>query len=180
MIAWAPFVHAAATYDLSHLHPYVCQFVRPAKGDLPERVFEVQIMFSLHCFTRGVQPGDDLGGPLAYSDNRETRIFDFERYERSKQLKEIIEGLPKAPCFHTGQDNFFTIKTLNPATGQEECYEIYFTASRSGTVPRRLNLFIQSAYVRDRYHPNQPSRKKIGFLVVLHNKLAGLPIKVPK
>lgn len=180
MILWKPFEHECESYDLSHLHPYMATFEQPAKGEQPARQYDVQVFFSLHCFTRGRGTGDDLQGPLAYSDSRETRIFDHARYECSKRLRTIIEELPKSPCYHTDHGNFFTVRALNEATGVEESYEVYFTASRSGTKPARVNLFVQSAYVRDRLHTNQPVRKKISFFVILHNTLNARPIKAQK
>lgn len=179
MIKWKAFEHESGTYDLSHVHPYLVTFEQPAQGERPPRQYEVQVIFSLHCFTRGAKPGDDLEGPLAYSTPRETRIFDFDRYEQSKQLASIIEALPKSHCFHTSRGNFFTVRLLNPSTAQEESYEVFFAASKSGEKPGRLNLFVQSAYVRDRRHQSQPRRKKISFFVILFNTLRDKPIKVP-
>lgn len=180
MINWKPFEHESGTYDLSHLHPYMATFEQPGKGAQPARLYEVQVIFGLHCFTRGIGPGDDLQGPLAYADTRETRIFDHGRYECSKRLQKIIEELPKSPCYHTGHGNFFTVRLLNERTGSEESYEVYFTASRSGTKPARVNLFVDSAYVRDREHTNKPMRKKISFFVILYNTLNAKPIKTPQ
>lgn len=180
MIKWKPFVHAGVTYDLSHLHPCVHTFEQPAKGDKPSYAYQVQVIFSLHCFTHKAGLTEDVTGPLGYADSRETRIFDFARYEQSKLLRDIVATLPTSPCFHTNHGNFFTVKSLNPATGQEETYEVYFTASRSSSTAAPLNLFVQSAYVRDWWHVNKPARKKIGFFVILHNTLNGRPINVPK
>ena len=180
MIAWKPFIHGAASYDLSHLHPFVQTFEQAAQGDKPARTYQAQVIFSLHCFTHDAVGAEDLKGPLGYADSRETRIFDFARHEQSKQLPDIVRALPALPCFHTNYGNFFTVKSLNPTTGQEETYEVYFTASRSSSKTIPLNLFVQSAYVRDRLHTNKPSRKKISFFVILHNTLTGRPIKVPK
>lgn len=174
---WRPFQHAGCTYDLSHLHPYTVAFVQPAKAALPARTYELQVIFSLHCFSRGARPGDDLEGPLAYADSRETRIFDIGRYDCSKQLRAIIGELPASPCYHTHHGNFFTVRTVNEETGAHESYEVYFEVSR-GKVPP-LNLYVQSAYVRDRLHTNRPARKKISLFVILHNTLHGKPIKAP-
>jgi len=180
MIAWRPFVHEGTNYDLSHLHPFVHMFEQAAQAGKPARVYPVQVIFSLHCFTRGADGIEDPKGPLGYADSRETRIFDFGRYAQSQQLPEIVRALPTSPCFHTDHGNFFTVRLLNAATGQEDTYEVYFTASRSSSKVVPLNLFVQSAYVRDRLHANRPSRKKIGFFVILHNTLNGRPIKAPK
>jgi hypothetical protein len=180
MIAWSPFVHGDVTYELNHLHPLNLTFEQAAKGDKPQRTYAVQVIFSLHCFTREALATEDLKGPLGYADSRETRIFDFARYEQSKRLVDIVKALPTSPCFHTNHGNFFTVKSMNPSTGQSETYEVYFTASRSSSKVAPLNLFVQSAYVRDRQHVNKPSRKKISFFVILHNTLNGLAIKAPQ
>jgi hypothetical protein len=180
MIAWRAFVHDGQTYDLSHLHPQLINFTQKAKGEKPAREYEVQLVYSLHCFTRGCHADVATDNALAYSDSRETRLFDFGRYECSKQLPEIVRALPVSPCYHTGHGNFFTVKLFNALLGEEETYEVYFKASRSSTRPVRLTLFVQSAYVRDRAHGNPPSRKKINFFVILHNTLHRKPITMPK
>lgn len=180
MIQWRPYIYEGVVYDLSHLHPFVHTFEQAATGDKPACTYQVQVIFSLHCFTHAADGTEDVAGPLGYADSRETRIFDFARYEQSKLLRGIVAALPTSPCFHTNHGNFFTVKSVNPKTGQEETYEVYFTASRSGSKEVPLNLFVQSAYVRDRQHANKPSRKKIGVFVILHNTLNGKAIKVPK
>ena len=125
MISWKPFVHDGTTYDLTHLHPFVQTFEQAAQGEKAARSYQVQVIFSLHCFTHDAVGAEVLKGPLGYADSRETRIFDFIRYEQSRQLPEIVRALPALPCFHTGHGSFFTMKGLNPATGQEETYEVY-------------------------------------------------------
>jgi hypothetical protein len=42
-----------------------------------------------------------------------------------------------------------------------------------------LNLFVQSAYIRDQAHQSRPKRKPIGFFIVLYNRQAGRPINPP-
>ncbi|OJZ06388.1 hypothetical protein [Variovorax sp. 67-131] len=181
MSAWKPFTHEGTSYVLSHLHPFVHTFKQAEQVGKPERSYPVQVIFSLHCFTRGADGiEEDPKGPLGYADSREMRIFDFGRYAQSRQLPEIVRALPMSPCFHTNHGNFFTVRLVNAATGQGDTYEVYFTVSRSSSKVVPLNLFVQSAYVRDRLHANRPARKKIGFFVILHNILNGRPIKVPK
>ena len=133
MIEWTPFTYEGAGYDLSHLHPFVHTFQQAEQVGKPARSYPVQVIFGLHCFTRGAQGNEDLKGPLGYADSRETRIFDFGRYTLSRQLPEIVRALPTSPCYHTSHGNFFTVRLLNPATGQEDTYEMYFTASRSSS-----------------------------------------------
>jgi len=129
-------------------------------------IFVVEVIFSLHCFTHKLPLGT-YDRDLTYSDARETRLFDFERYELSKRLPEIIETLAQRKCFHTGYGNFVTVEVVRE-DGTSVNYHVFFTVSKSDR-KKRVNLYIQSAYV--------PSRKvgtldkPIRFLVILHNTL---------
>jgi hypothetical protein len=116
---------------------------------------------------------------LLCGDDRESRVFDFVRYELSKRLPEIIEGLAQRKCYHTGKGNFFSVEIVRE-DGQVVEYDIFFAASRSST-KGKINLFVQSAYVRDAdYASNRPHRKPVGFYVILFNTLNNRPIKTPK
>lgn len=177
MISWKAFIHLGVEYDLSHLHPSRIQYVQPAKNGLPEKTYNVEISYSLHCFSKSREPGCD---PLLnYSDARETRTFDPKRYELSKQLPQIIQELGQRRCMHTGKGNFFVIEVSVPNSANEE-YEVYFDIERSPT-KGMVRLFVQSAYVRDTTHGNRLSvTKPISLYVILYNKLNGKPIKVPR
>lgn len=177
MSRWKPFQHAGITYDLSHLNSFLHTFEQPAKGELPARIYTVQVEFGLHCFTRDGGPRDDLQGPLAVTHQNETRIFDFRRYERSKELAAIVRQLPKQPCFHTKKAaNFLTIKSINDA-GAVDSYEVYFSVRRMAAAGR-LFLMVKSAYMRDAKHANKPAKKKVDFFVLLHKRLEGTPVSV--
>lgn len=177
MIAWFPFRSSEATYDLSHLHPRRIEFVQAAKGDLPERRYQVQLIYGLHCFTRSPAPGEAIDPTWQYSDSREARIFCPRRYEFSKLLPGIVESLAARPCYHTEKGNFFVIELVDEV-GITQQYEVYFTASRA-TERGVLNLYVQSAYVRDKAHLNRPQRKSIRLQVILYNTLHNKPIKAP-
>ncbi len=170
---WKPFQHGPAIYDLAHLHPRELQFVRPEKDGKPAVTFTVDVTFSLHCFTRSIPKVGGHDRTMEYSDARETRLFDFDRYRLSKWLPEIIETLAERKCQHTGHGNFFTVELITD-NGTTVDYDVFFTASKSSR-RGRVNLYIQSAYVRER---NQlPGGKPIRFLIVLHNTLNKIPIK---
>ncbi len=174
---WRPFQYRERVYDLAHLHPRTVEYAQPAKGTAPERIYRVDIRFGLHCFTRGRQVKEASDSDLHYADERETRIFDFERYELSKYLPDIIAGLERRKCFHTGKGNFFSIEIVLNGGGTVE-YDIFFVASRSA-LRGRINLFVQSAYVRDKDHSSsRPAKKPIGFYVILFNTLHNRPIKI--
>lgn len=173
MIKWESFKYNGTEYDLSHIHPETIKYIQPAKGELPEKIFTVEICYSLHCFTKGnLQiPEHD---PLRYSDARETRLFDFYRYELSKKLPDIIKGLDKKPCMHTGHGNFFVIEIIAP-DGKKEEYEVYFEVKKSK--PNIAHLMVNSAFVADGNRIRKQT-KKISLYVILTNKLTGKPIKI--
>jgi hypothetical protein len=63
---------------------------------------------------------------------------------------------------------------LTEEDGQTVDYDIFFTVSRSST-EGRLNLYIQSAFVRER--EKLPAGKRIRFEIILYNILAGKRIR---
>lgn len=179
MVQWRSFEYGGVVYDLSHLHPKIVHYEQPAKGDKPARRYTVNVIFGLHCFTRGLQEGETPDRSLLYADSREERIFDFLRYELSKCLPEIIEDLPQRKCYH-GNDNFFTVEMLNPKDGSAIEYDVFFVVSRSSK-KGVLNLYVQSAYMRDRQHAsNRPRFKPIGFHIILFNTLNNRPLRPPR
>jgi hypothetical protein len=168
-VQWKPFVHNEQTYDLGHLHPSLCSYFQPAKGSNPPRGYRVNVLYSLHCFTRE-GAGETVDPLMQYNDDRETRTFDFRRYNLSLQLPEIIKNLMGAKCYEADRGNFFTVHVADEQ-GNSIDYEVYFTASKSSTAGL-INLFVQSAYPRDvAYRSNRPKKhpKPIGFAVVLFN-----------
>ena len=176
---WKPFEYQGKVYDLAHLYPVPMRYEQPAKEDKATRVYKVDVQFSLHCFTRGAKVDERPEAALLYSDNRETRIFDFQRYELSKRLPEIVACLMERKCYHSGKGNFFTIDIIDEQDGSITEYDIFFAASCSSK-KGVITLFVQSAYVRDEEHgSNRPQGNRIGFHVILFNTLNKKPIKLP-
>jgi len=174
---WRAFEYKGKVYALNHLHPRTIMYRQPAKGDNPERIYTANVEFGLHCFTHGIPSGQEPDPALLYGDSREQREFDFKRYELSKRLPEIAETLPSRKCFHTEKGNFFCVEMVDEQGSRVE-YDIFFEASKSSKAC--LNLFVQSAYVRDVLHAaNRPRRKPIRFFVILFNTLNRRPIKPP-
>ena len=99
---WRAFRYGEDTYDLRHLHPRTITYVQEAKGHKPARTYTADVHFSMNCFTRGVKPGQIPDPALLYSDDREVRIFDANRWRLSHNLPGIVEGLMGRKCFHTG------------------------------------------------------------------------------
>jgi hypothetical protein len=177
MIKWQAFEFQGQIYDLSHLHPKIVNYVQPAQNGKPERIYNVQVIYSLHCFTRRKEK-EDIDKLLHYSDPRECRIFDFTRHELSQQLPAIIESLINRPCYHTGKGNFLIVEIMM-RNGTRQNYEIYFKANRS---PKNmLTIHIESAYLSNRANQSANiGKKKIGFHVILFNTQNNKPIKLPK
>jgi hypothetical protein len=177
MSFWKPITIDGILYDLTHLHPKTLTYQQPPKNNQPERTYTVDIFFGLHCFTKGVRPEIPVDQKLAYSDARETRIFDITRYELSKRLPDLVEKLGESKCYHTSHGNFFTIEII--INGEDRLqYEVYFALTRSSK-RGKLNLWVQSAYVRDREHETRHRKKSIGFFVLLFNVQNCRPVKTP-
>ena len=177
-IRWRAFKYQGERYDLEHLHPFDFEFVQAAQKDKSERRYKIRAGFSLHCFTRRQDDNEAEIFGLQYRDSRETRIFDFDRYKASKLLPAIIKNIGERRCFHTGHDNYLIIE-LADRTGERHEYNVFFTLSRA-TQKGWLNLFVQSAYLRDQEHQNRPKPKPIRFHVIAYNTAVGKPIKEPK
>jgi hypothetical protein len=129
-VKWQAFVHDGTTYDLAHLHPRTLQFVRVAQGKEPSVEYQVDVIFSLHCFSDKVVP--DTDPKLLYSDSRETRMFDFERYVLSKQLPAIVESFSQRKCFQTDRSDFVTVEVIREDATIAN-YHVYFTVSKATT-----------------------------------------------
>jgi hypothetical protein len=82
-VQWNDFNYGGRGYDLSHLHPRVFRFARPAEGASAAEVFDVEVRFTLHCFSRGLRDGEVFDRFWSYPDDYETRIVDFRRDEMS-------------------------------------------------------------------------------------------------
>lgn len=171
---WNAFQHRGKTYDLSHLDGFQETYVVAAKGEKPEQTYLLNVIFSLHCFTRGPKKDEVIPRELAYRDSRETRIFDFERYEESFRLPDIIRALGEKKCFHDPHGNFYIVE-VTARDGTKKFYSVFFTLSKAGK-KKGLNLFISSAHVRDEL-PYDRNPKPIKFSVLVYNKWTGKAVR---
>lgn len=174
---WKDFQLGDELCSLVHLHPFAFEVVVPAAKDKPERRYVLNVIFSLHCFTRGCREGEDIAPNLAYGDNRETRIFDVERYRLSRQLPDIVRGLAERKCYHDKHGNFYVFESQD-ADGVKKYYSVFFSLSKAGK-KTGLNLFITTAHLRDE-PPYAKDKKPIRFRVILHNISTGKPVNRPK
>lgn len=171
---WTPFTYEQKAYPLDHLHSQTITLITPATNNKPEQQYLINVDYSLHCFTRGARQGEAIPSTLAYSDNREARIFDFNRYELSKLLPEIIADLSQRQCYHDPHGNFYIYETAD-SDGKKYYYCIFFTLSRAGK-RAGLNLYVSSAYAKDT-QPYKRKQKPIRFRVLAHNISKNKPVK---
>jgi hypothetical protein len=170
---WREFTLGNTTYDLSHLNAKWVEYLddRDIKNPV---VYKFIVTYSFHCFAKdsGDLPGEELE-LLMYKTSKESRPFNIERYELSKQLPNIIGSLGSKEILvcHGGYGNFAAVKILD-ANGDEINYYVSFKVFRE---EKKLRLHVLSAYPLD-----QPLEKvkKVGFFVIAKNLLDGK--KLPK
>ena len=173
---WIEFKHDETTYDLTHLHPCTLVYERPAENDKAAEIYNVDVIFTLHCFSRELKPGEGCDNSLMYSDGYESRVFDFRRYELSKRLPEIIQALPdRKPYHNNNRRNFFTIEVVTENGASVE-YDIFFKVKKKAK--GRLEMIVETAFVRDPdYDSTRPAGKPIRFWIILHNTLNNKKIR---
>ncbi|MBO0363492.1 hypothetical protein JQS65_20815 [Yersinia enterocolitica subsp. palearctica] len=106
-------------FSLSHLNPKYLEFY----GQKVQKTLKLKVLYSDHCFTARVN--------RSVSDSE--RVFSIERYNLSKLLPNIIEGLnnDKIQVFQTlARRNFaYVVKT----TLNDKDYNIFFEVKKVTT-----------------------------------------------
>lgn len=132
--AWQPFVHAGTTHSLSHLDAHEITY----KGEKAEYRFIVT--YGLHCFAKDET---EHNIPVIYEDGRESKSICMERYEASKQLREILGNLPSMTLYETSAEKYFSLHMMNSATNTVEPYKICIAFFKE---KRLLRMHILSAF----------------------------------
>lgn len=149
-----------------------------AHNGRPAVTVTVQVGFAMHCFTRGIQAGDQSWEH--YTDDRETRTFCHQRYGLSRQLPAIARTLATRSCFFARDDNFVTIDLpTNAGNGPPVQYAVFFNVKLMKEEPNTVMLVIQSAY---QLSPGKSSlsTEKIRFKVLLGHALRGSKPQKPR
>ncbi len=171
---WKPFELGGQVFYLGHLDGFAYDLIVPAKDGKPAQSYRLNVTFSIHCFTRGAKQGEDIAAELAYSDSRETRIFDPERYEQSKRLPEIVKTLGERKCHHDKHGNYYVFE-VEDEEGVKRYYSVFFTVSKAGK-KAGLNLYVTTAHMRPQ-PPYTKSVKPVRFSVIVHNIWTGKGLK---
>jgi len=173
-VNWKAFELYGRIFDLGHLDGFSYDLIVPAKGDKAEQAYRLNVTFSIHCFTRGAKQGEEITKALAYSDSRETRIFDIDRYEQSRRLRAIVETLGERKCHHDKHGNFYVFE-IEDEHGVKRYYSVFFTVSKAGK-KAGLNLYVTTAHMRS-HPPYAKSVKPVRFGVIVHNIWTGKGLK---
>lgn len=190
-IAVAPFEDAVGTHhrftsvrfqgvewDLSHLRP----FGKRIELELKTGAIFVDVVFfySCHCFTRSFS--DAVGLPQTpkaeiYSDGREIRRLDLERYSLSRAvLPGIVSGLEARQLkIASGLPNFFTIE-ITAVSGRTVNYAVFFEVERDKARKGRLLVRIQSAYPIEELPKRMREAGKVKFATLLRAAYEGRTI----
>lgn len=134
---WGSFTHEGETYCLGHLRSHELKFVGQ---DSTEYLFTVT--YGLHCFTKD---GTDHNIDVCFCDGRHSQNICLERYECSKHLRRILEGLgrPDVKLFRTNEQKYFTVELLNNLTGEAERYKVCVAFFKEN---RLMRIHVTSAF----------------------------------
>ncbi len=171
---WRNFTLEGKVYDLSHLNASWIEYVDQRNAD-NQIIYKFIVTYGLHCFTKDVQGiSREEYQLLMYHAPKESRPFNFERYEFSKQLPTIIKSLASKETLvcHAGHGKYAVVKLLN-SKGCEVSYFVVFAAFRES---KRLRLHIQSAYPLDK---ELGKVQKVNFFVIAKNLLSNQNLPRP-
>jgi hypothetical protein len=136
-LSWRPFYIGKIEHRLEHLTAHEVQY----KGE--KDMFNFVVTYGLHCFAKN----DDTHSipSCMYSDGRETRQINLERYQASKSLRSIVEsfGTSNQRFYETTTEKFFTVEKLNSLSNVVEPYKVCFCIFKEN---RLLRMHISTAF----------------------------------
>ncbi len=162
------------TWTFDHLQAFVMKVpIEQTPKNMVE--FDVVVLFSNHCFSREVKPGEVVEESLIVMDGNIRRVMDKQRYELSlNHLPQLVHDLDTRHIriADASRPNFVTLE-LQPASAGEEAlhYAMFFEVKKDRSRKRRVLLRVQSAYILE-----NPSRRllkadKMRFHVILKRAL---------
>lgn len=170
-------VFRGATWDLSHLEPFVFKAAVE-----PGLEVSVLVLFSCHCFTKSfrwdARPALEIPEHEIYADERERRVLCEQRYNLSRRLlREIVTslGVRRITLADDRRPNFVTLEHVD--AGKTVLYAVFFEVEKD-KARKRLVLRVQSAYVLEGgLTKRQREAKKIALTTLLRNVQRGTPIR---
>jgi hypothetical protein len=127
------------TYDLGHLDTFSFALT------VGEADFTVEVAFSCHCFTEKLNQAHTPD--LLYVHGHERRAFNIERYELSKVLPALFQGLGTRSVYWSERRDFFVLQDMTTPAGRGP-YLVFFDALRSSKKDIHVRLDVTSAYLK--------------------------------
>ncbi|MEZ8028544.1 hypothetical protein [Enterovibrio norvegicus] len=132
---WEDFLYEGNSYPLRHLSAHSVIY----QGE--KDTYKFVVTYGLHCFAKDAQ---EHSLSLTYSDARETRQINLERYYASKNLRAIIENLDQNKLmYETATEKYFNIELINSLNGELEPYKVCFHFFKEN---RLLRMHVTSAF----------------------------------
>ena len=159
---WRNFTLDGNIYDLSHLNTQRVEYLDKRDANNPI-AYSFLVTYSSHCFTKDVEGNSrEESQRLMYDAPKESRPFNFQRYELSKQLPSIVASLgnQKTLVCHAGYGNYaIVLVRLLDSNGCEFDYFVPFAVFRES---KKLRLHVLSAYPM---YEGVGKINKVGFFV---------------
>jgi len=165
---WRAYSLNGIDYNLEHLQSSRHEFSHPTRNEK----YTLYFTFSHHTFTR-TPTNEELDEAELYYPfpPEDLRLFDFERYELSKHLPEIVATLPEQFCYHGGYSRYCSCK-IKQADEVEVTYQVVYRVWKERG---KIRFHIESAYPLS---GGLSKVKKVNFWVICHNLLRDK--KMPK
>lgn len=170
---WRNFTLNSEIYDLSHLNAHSVEY-RDDRDKNNLITYKFIVTYGLHCFTKESEDlTEEESQLLMYKGPRESRPFNLERYDLSKQLPEIIKALGQSATLvcHAGYGNYAIVKVVD-SKGVKVDYFVVFQVFKES---KKLRLHVTSAYPK---YEGIGKIKKVNFFVIVKNLLNNK--KLPK
>lgn len=167
-----PLFVGGASVGFAHLEPFQLSMTTQAR---PEGLV-LDVRFSNHCFSEAYDPALHQSSVDVW-DRGVRRVFCPVRYQFSKALPNIVQGLPQAHVFMTPESNYVRISTRNDGgTGE---YRMFFNVKRAAMGQGHdIKLFVESAYAPEPNQALSPGQMtRVRFAVLIDKTIKGERVK---
>lgn len=159
-------------YDYSHLKTTLREVDVELRGGFLKSI-SLEFRFSNHCYTRVIEEGEVIPSEEKITDGSvqapRFRTFDRKRYDLSFHLMELIDDLiqKKGKVFDSQHHNFHHCQLIK---GDESIdYVIFMSAEKVKGPPKRIQVYVESAYSFDPKAPPFSTAKPQSFFKKLAN-----------
>lgn len=160
----------AEVWQFDHLDAFAMRVPLEISPQKPIDI-DIVVLFSNHCFSRGLNQGEVVDDSLVIMDGSEKRVLDKERYALSRQyLPRLILDLPNRHILVADptRPNFVTFELPSAELGAEPVrYAVFFEVKKDSVRRKRMLLRVQSAYILDKPSKRLLKADKMRFQVIL-------------